>query len=121
MRTFKRGPDAAHDRKVASPESRRRTLLVAVLTVVAAQLAPLWDARGGLVLADGKKGGRHGAGSDDAEQECTPGYDPCIPPGPDVDCAGGSGNGPRYVQGPIRVTGSDPYRLDRDGDGIACE
>ncbi len=49
------------------------------------------------------------------------GYDPCLPPGPDVDCAGGSGNGPRYVSGPVTVTGSDPYDLDRDGDGIACE
>jgi hypothetical protein len=55
------------------------------------------------------------------EEECTPGYSPCIPPGPDVDCAGGSGNGPRYVRGPIRVTGSDPYGLDRDGDGVGCE
>lgn len=52
---------------------------------------------------------------------CTPGYSPCIPPGPDVDCAGGSGNGPRYVHGPVYVTGSDPYDLDRDGDGVACE
>jgi hypothetical protein len=52
---------------------------------------------------------------------CTPGYDPCIPPGPDVDCAGGSGNGPRYVQGPVTVTGSDPYGLDADHDGIGCE
>jgi cytoskeletal protein RodZ len=52
---------------------------------------------------------------------CTPGYDPCIPPGPDVDCAGGTGNGPRYVQGPITVTGSDPYRLDADHNGIGCE
>jgi len=52
---------------------------------------------------------------------CTPGYDPCIPPGPDVDCAGGSGNGPRYVQGPVRVTGNDPYGLDRDHDGTGCE
>ena len=52
---------------------------------------------------------------------CTPGYSPCIPPGPDVDCAGGSGNGPRYVQGPIIVTGSDPYGLDSDHDGIGCE
>jgi hypothetical protein len=51
---------------------------------------------------------------------CTPGYSPCIPPGPDVDCAGGSGNGPRYVQGPITVTGSDPYGLDANGDGIGC-
>jgi hypothetical protein len=39
----------------------------------------------------------------------------------DIDCAGGSGNGPRYVQGPVEVTGSDPYDLDRDGDGIGCE
>jgi len=54
------------------------------------------------------------------ESNCTPGYDPCIPPGSDVDCAGGSGNGPRYV-GPTRVTGSDPYDLDRDNDGWGCE
>jgi endonuclease YncB( thermonuclease family) len=49
------------------------------------------------------------------------GYDPCIGPGPDVDCAGGSGNGPRYVDGPIQVNGGDPYGLDSDGDGVACE
>jgi hypothetical protein len=49
------------------------------------------------------------------------GYDPCLPPGPDVDCAGGSGDGPRYVDGPVYVTGSDPYDLDRDRDGVACE
>jgi hypothetical protein len=52
--------------------------------------------------------------------DCTPGYDPCIAPGPDVDCAGGSGNGPRYVDGPVNVTGSDPYGLDSDHDGIGC-
>jgi endonuclease YncB( thermonuclease family) len=49
------------------------------------------------------------------------GYDPCLPPGPDVDCAGGSGNGPRYVNGPVRVSGDDPYGLDSDNDGVACE
>jgi hypothetical protein len=38
-----------------------------------------------------------------------------------VDCAGGGGNGPRYVTGPVTVSGSDPYDLDRDGDGIGCE
>jgi hypothetical protein len=52
---------------------------------------------------------------------CTSGYRPCIAPGSDVDCAGGSGNGPRYVVGPVYVTGSDPYGLDADGDGVACE
>jgi hypothetical protein len=53
--------------------------------------------------------------------DCTPGYDPCIPPGDDVDCLGGGGNGPRYVQGPVIVTGDDPYGLDTDHDGIGCE
>lgn len=49
------------------------------------------------------------------------GYSPCLPPGPDVDCAGGSGNGPRYVEGPVRVRGDDPYGLDSDGNGVGCE
>lgn len=45
---------------------------------------------------------------------CEPGYDPCVPPyPPDVDCSD--------VDGPIRVTGSDPHGLDGDGDGSACE
>ncbi|HEX5913111.1 MAG TPA: PASTA domain-containing protein [Rubrobacter sp.] len=49
------------------------------------------------------------------------GYSPCIPPGPDVDCAGGEGDGPRFVSGPVQVTGSDPYGLDGDGNGVGCE
>jgi hypothetical protein len=53
-------------------------------------------------------------------QDCQ-GYSPCLPPGPDVDCAGGTGDGPRYVDGPVTVTGSDPYDLDGDGDGVGCE
>ena len=45
---------------------------------------------------------------------CAPGYSPCVPPyGPDLDCPD--------VDGPIRVSGSDPHGLDADGDGIACE
>jgi hypothetical protein len=47
------------------------------------------------------------------------GYRPCLVPGADVDCAGGSGNGPHYVHGPVYVNGSDPYGLDSDGDGSA--
>ncbi|MDG5481305.1 excalibur calcium-binding domain-containing protein [Mycolicibacterium gadium] len=46
----------------------------------------------------------------------------CVPAGvSDVDFAGGSGNGPEYVAGPVYVVGSDIYELDRDGDGTACE
>jgi hypothetical protein len=52
---------------------------------------------------------------------CDPNYSGCVPVASDVDCAGGSGNGPAYVAGPVTVTGSDIYDLDRDGDGIACE
>lgn len=54
-----------------------------------------------------------------APSSCTPGYDPCLAPASDYDCAGGSGDGPAYT-GPVRVTGSDPYQLDADGDGVAC-
>jgi hypothetical protein len=51
---------------------------------------------------------------------CTPGYSPCLPPASDYDCEGGSGDGPKYT-GYVEVTGSDPYDLDNDGDGVACE
>lgn len=51
---------------------------------------------------------------------CTAGYSPCLPPASDYDCAGGSGDGPRYT-GFVRVTGSDPYGLDADNDGYGCE
>jgi len=59
--------------------------------------------------------------AEDDDGGCAPGYDPCVPVASDVDCAGGSGNGPKYVTGPVRVTGSDVYDLDRDGDGVACD
>jgi hypothetical protein len=53
---------------------------------------------------------------------CDPNYSgACVPIASDVDCAGGSGNGPAYVQGPVRVVGTDIYDLDRDGDRIACD
>ncbi|WP_405063975.1 G5 domain-containing protein [Kribbella sp. NBC_01505] len=52
---------------------------------------------------------------------CDPNYSGCVPIASDVDCSGGSGNGPEYVDGPVTVTGSDIYRLDADHDGIGCE
>lgn len=51
---------------------------------------------------------------DSGAAQCAPGYDPCVPPPPpDLDCDD--------VDGPIRVTGSDPHRLDGNNDGIGCE
>jgi resuscitation-promoting factor RpfB len=53
---------------------------------------------------------------------CHPSYTgACVPSGvSDVDCSGGSGNGPYYV-GFVHVVGYDEYDLDRDGNGLGCE
>jgi hypothetical protein len=57
-----------------------------------------------------------------AEASCDSNYSgACLDPNAsDYDCAGGSGDGPEYT-GPVQVVGSDPYDLDSDGDGYACE
>ncbi len=50
---------------------------------------------------------------------CDPNYaGGCVPPyPPDVDCADIRALG----IAPVRVIGSDPHRLDGDGDGLGCE
>jgi resuscitation-promoting factor RpfB len=54
---------------------------------------------------------------------CDPNYaGQCLDPNAyDYDCGGGSGDGPKYVYGTVRVVGYDHYGLDRDNDGIGCE
>lgn len=52
---------------------------------------------------------------------CHPSYSGCLPIGTDVDCAGGEGDGPVFVEGPVYVTGYDEYDLDRDGNGVGCQ
>lgn len=44
---------------------------------------------------------------------CMSGYTPCLPIVADLDCG--------EIGHPVTVTGSDPYRLDRDGDGTGCD
>lgn len=57
-----------------------------------------------------------------APSGCDPNYaGACVPIASDVDCSGGSGNGPAYVQGPVTVVGTDIYRLDANHDGYGCE
>lgn len=57
-----------------------------------------------------------------SNNKCDPNYaGACVPIASDVDCGGGSGNGPAYVYGTVRVVGSDIYGLDSDGDGYGCE
>lgn len=45
----------------------------------------------------------------------------CPPIASGAKCAGGSGNAPAYVTGPVRVVGPDVYNLDPDRDGVACK
>jgi hypothetical protein len=57
-----------------------------------------------------------------ARAGCDPSYpDACLDRAGDYDCEGGTGNGPNYVDGPLRVRAPDPFDLDKDGDGWGCE
>lgn len=60
--------------------------------------------------------------AEEQASQCDPNYaGACLDPNsPDYDCEGGSGDGPDYT-GTVQVVGADPYDLDRDGDGIACD
>jgi len=66
-----------------------------------------------------------GGGGGGDQDNCTPGYSPClvVHGGADYDCYGGGGNGPYYTAPGVayHVTGSDPYGLDADNDGLGCE
>jgi hypothetical protein len=45
---------------------------------------------------------------------CDPNYSDCVPPyPPDVDCPD--------IGHQVQVLGSDPHRLDADGDGVGCD
>jgi hypothetical protein len=63
----------------------------------------------------------NGAKTAAASPKCDTNYSGCVPIASDVDCAGGKGNGPAYVKGPVKVIGKDIYGLDKDRDGIGCE
>lgn len=64
----------------------------------------------------GKNAGRSG-------KRCDRNYSgACLNPNAfDYDCKGGDGDGPRYVQGPIQITGRDHFGLGTSGDKVACE
>lgn len=66
--------------------------------------------------------GKPAAATQKSSANCHPSYvGACLDPAAsDYDCAGGGGNGPRYT-GPVRVVGPDTFRLDGNGDGLACQ
>jgi hypothetical protein len=58
---------------------------------------------------------RSSAGGNSTGAGCQPGYSPCLPRVADLNCADLTSS-----QRPVRVTGSDAYRLDGNGDGWGC-
>jgi hypothetical protein len=65
----------------------------------------------------GQASARTSAGSEPSTSAaCAPGYKPCLPIRADLDCKDIPDE-----KTPVRVTGSDPYRLDADRDGLGCE
>lgn len=94
--------------------------VVAVVLAGAAVLAVLV----GVVVSIGAvfdgSGSRAGGSSG-----CEASYpDDCLDSGvEDYDCEGGTGDGPRFVSGPVTVDRdvADPDPFDRDGDGVGCD
>ena len=80
-------------------------------SVVCASLATI--SVPGSTTATPATGGSGGSGG----SNCQAGYSPCLPIVGDLDCPDVRAMG----KAPVRVTGSDPYRLDADNDGIGCE
>lgn len=99
---------------------RKLLLGLTAAGAAAALAAPAGSSAGS---AAGARADAAGPTATAAKRSCHPNYrGRCLKPtASDYDCAGGSGNGPYYVSGPFRVVGSDPFRLDADRDGIACE
>lgn len=60
--------------------------------------------------------------ADAGSNACDPNYEgACLDPNSyDYDCEGGSGDGPDYT-GEVVVVDGDPFGLDRDGNGVACD
>jgi resuscitation-promoting factor RpfB len=86
---------------------RMRLLSLAVLPVAFAQCAPSGCAPATPAPAP--------------QSDCNVNYDGCVPNASDVDCAGGEGDGPAYLEGTVNVIGSDVYDLDRDENRVACD
>jgi hypothetical protein len=115
--------DRAGDPKRENHMKRIRLLSLAVLPVAFAQCAP-----SGCTPAPPAPVGPAPTApaapttTSPGPNPCNPNYDGCVPNDPiDVDCFGGNGDGPSYLQGTARVVGTDVYGLDRDDNGVACD
>lgn len=105
----RRLPRRGGSRYVQGPSVRSLLILATLLFACAALLYPNVDFSGGLPTVH-----RYNISSGNIRSSSPPAAG-------DIDCAGGGGNGPNFVVGPVPVAPGDPHRLDRDGDGIGCE
>jgi micrococcal nuclease len=102
---------------------RYAAALLRAATAARAAKRGLWKACPATVLDPGRavETGRSGPPAQVAKPSgtCDPNYaGGCVPPPPpDLDCADIRALG----IAPVRVVGSDPHRLDGDGDGLGCE
>ena len=70
----------------------------------------------GITSSSNNEGDNFIIGGSENSGNCSPDYRECVPPyPPDYDCS------QLRDLGVIHVIGADPHRLDRDGDGVACE
>ncbi len=113
-------PDAVDEPEKRPSRIRWFVALLAVVgLVVAAAIAGVMALR-----ADdpGPTPSEIGDVSERPDGACDPNYSgACVPIATDVDCAGGGGDGPEYVEGPVTVVGDDIYGLDEDGNGTGCD
>jgi hypothetical protein len=88
--------------------------LACLLLVIAIPIGIVWGIVEGATASSGDGGSTH--------SRCDPSYrGACLDPdAADYDCAGGTGNGPKYT-GAVRVVGDDHFGLDRDGNSYGCE
>ena len=108
----------------APPPGRRRRAVLAVvggIVGVTVLVGVLGAALRGVEFGDGHWLAAMAVSS--GSSDCNSNYTgACVPNASDVDCEGGSGNGPAYVRGPVRVVGEDVYGLDSGGEpGVGCE
>lgn len=111
---------AANAEAAKAAEAKAKKAKAAKAAKAKAAKAKAAKAKAAKAKAARAKAAKAKAAKERAAEDCTAGYSPCLPAASDYDCSGGSGDGPEYVDGPVRVGGSDPYDLDRDGDGFGC-
>ncbi|GAB3218088.1 excalibur domain-containing protein [Mycolicibacterium hippocampi] len=113
------GPPAAQA-ALQSAAMGKLSVLIIVFAVGLAFAPPATAGSGGVPFE--QFAGPYQARVSQQQGSCDPNYSgACVPIDSDVDCAGGSGDGPSYVSGPVAVVGDDLYDLDHDGNGTGCE